>query len=199
MPAASAWSRRPTARRRAASSRRRSRRCVRCGIAARSMPMARPAMARASMSTCRSRFFDDAIAASGHKVRPNRLAVGMIFLPRTDLEAQETLPHDRRGRDHRRGLHHLWLAPGAGRRVGDRRQGAAHAARDRADHDRRAAARRSVARRVRKAALSRPPPDREKGDRGADRRLLRRAACRAARSSTRGCSSPRASPISIPT
>ncbi|PAL23286.1 glutamate synthase large subunit [Sphingopyxis sp. GW247-27LB] len=35
------------------------------------------------------RFFDDAIAASGHKVRPNRLAVGMIFLPRTDLGAQE--------------------------------------------------------------------------------------------------------------
>ena len=36
------------------------------------------------------RFFDDAIADSGHKVRPNRLAVGMIFLPRTDLSAQET-------------------------------------------------------------------------------------------------------------
>ncbi|WP_298092485.1 glutamate synthase central domain-containing protein, partial [uncultured Sphingomonas sp.] len=36
------------------------------------------------------RFFDDAVAASGHKVRPNRLAVGMIFLPRTDLGAQET-------------------------------------------------------------------------------------------------------------
>ena len=36
------------------------------------------------------RFFDDAIAASGHKVRPNWLAVGMIFLPRTDLSAQET-------------------------------------------------------------------------------------------------------------
>ena len=35
------------------------------------------------------RFFDDAIAASGHKVLPNRLAVGMIFLPRTDLNAQE--------------------------------------------------------------------------------------------------------------
>ena len=34
------------------------------------------------------RFFDDAIAASGHKVRPNRLAVGMIFLPRTDLGNQ---------------------------------------------------------------------------------------------------------------
>jgi len=36
------------------------------------------------------RFFDDAIADSGHKVLPNRLAVGMIFLPRTDLGAQET-------------------------------------------------------------------------------------------------------------
>ncbi len=36
------------------------------------------------------RFFDDAIADSGHKPLPNRLAVGMIFLPRTDLGAQET-------------------------------------------------------------------------------------------------------------
>ncbi|QKR99229.1 glutamate synthase large subunit [Sphingomonas sp. CL5.1] len=36
------------------------------------------------------RFFDDAIAVGGHKVLPNRLAVGMIFLPRTDLGAQET-------------------------------------------------------------------------------------------------------------
>ncbi len=36
------------------------------------------------------RFFDDCVAASGHKPRPGRLAVGMIFLPRTDLGAQET-------------------------------------------------------------------------------------------------------------
>ena len=36
------------------------------------------------------RFFDDAIADSGHKVLPNRLAVGMVFLPRTDLNAQES-------------------------------------------------------------------------------------------------------------
>jgi len=36
------------------------------------------------------RFFDDAIQASGHRVLPNRLAVGMVFLPRTDLGAQET-------------------------------------------------------------------------------------------------------------
>ncbi len=35
------------------------------------------------------RFFDDAILASGHRPMPNRLAVGMIFLPRTDLGAQE--------------------------------------------------------------------------------------------------------------
>ncbi|WP_374129612.1 glutamate synthase large subunit [Sphingomonas sp. 28-62-20] len=34
-------------------------------------------------------FFDDAIAMSGHRPMPNRLAVGMIFLPRTDLGAQE--------------------------------------------------------------------------------------------------------------
>ena len=36
------------------------------------------------------RFFDDAVVASGHKVLPNRLAVGMIFLPRTDLGASES-------------------------------------------------------------------------------------------------------------
>jgi glutamate synthase (NADPH/NADH) large chain len=36
------------------------------------------------------RFFDDAIEAAGHRPMPNRLAVGMIFLPRTDLAAQET-------------------------------------------------------------------------------------------------------------
>jgi glutamate synthase (NADPH/NADH) large chain len=35
------------------------------------------------------KFFDDAIAGSGHRPLPNRLAVGMIFLPRTDLGAQE--------------------------------------------------------------------------------------------------------------
>src|SRR5205814_8653596 len=36
------------------------------------------------------RFFAAAIEASGHRPLPNRLAVGMIFLPRTDLGAQET-------------------------------------------------------------------------------------------------------------
>ena len=36
-----------------------------------------------------AKFFDDAIVASGHRAMPNRLAVGMMFLPRTDLGAQE--------------------------------------------------------------------------------------------------------------
>ncbi|KQN07590.1 glutamate synthase large subunit [Sphingomonas sp. Leaf25] len=36
------------------------------------------------------RFFDDAIAGSGHKPMHARLAVGMVFMPRTDLGAQET-------------------------------------------------------------------------------------------------------------
>jgi len=35
-------------------------------------------------------FFDDAIENGGHKPGTGRLAVGMIFLPRTDLGAQET-------------------------------------------------------------------------------------------------------------
>ncbi|WP_326523142.1 glutamate synthase large subunit [Sphingomonas sp.] len=36
-----------------------------------------------------AKFFDDCVVASGHRVLPNRLAVGMMFLPRTDLGAQE--------------------------------------------------------------------------------------------------------------
>ena len=35
-------------------------------------------------------FFDNAIADAGHRPLPNWLAVGMIFLPRTDLGAQES-------------------------------------------------------------------------------------------------------------
>jgi glutamate synthase (NADPH) large chain len=35
-------------------------------------------------------FFDDAIRAAGHEPLDRRLAVGMIFLPRTDLGAQES-------------------------------------------------------------------------------------------------------------
>ena len=35
-------------------------------------------------------FFADQVARIGHKVRPGPIAVGQIFLPRTDLTAQET-------------------------------------------------------------------------------------------------------------
>ena len=53
-------------------------------------------------------------------------------------------------------------------------------------------------RRVREEPLSRPPPDREARHRGADPGLLHLLAVAAARSSTRGCSSPRACRSSIP-
>ncbi|MFX7549047.1 hypothetical protein ABTJ50_22140, partial [Acinetobacter baumannii] len=36
------------------------------------------------------KFFEEAIQLSGHRPMPNRLGVGMVFLPRTDLSAQET-------------------------------------------------------------------------------------------------------------
>ncbi len=35
-------------------------------------------------------FFADQVAAIGHKLRPGPIAVGQVFLPRTDLAAQET-------------------------------------------------------------------------------------------------------------
>ncbi|MBV8972620.1 MAG: glutamate synthase large subunit [Sphingomonadaceae bacterium] len=35
-------------------------------------------------------FFDEHIARAGHAPKPNRLAVGQVFLPRADLAAQET-------------------------------------------------------------------------------------------------------------
>ena len=38
---------------------------------------------------------------TGHEPRAARIVIGMIFLPRTDLAAQEALPHHRRSRDPR--------------------------------------------------------------------------------------------------
>ena len=35
-------------------------------------------------------FFADQVANTGHKLRPGPIAVGQVFLPRTDLAAQET-------------------------------------------------------------------------------------------------------------
>jgi hypothetical protein len=72
------------------------------------------------------------IVGSGHKPPNRRTAVGMIFLPRTDLGAQEscrTIVESER--DHRRGLCHLRMAAGAGRYFG-RPQGTVAAPRDRA-------------------------------------------------------------------
>ena len=60
----------------------------------------------------------------------------MVFLPRTDLGAQERCRTIVETEILRFGYYHLWLAPGAGRHLGDRREGQRHPARDRADHDR---------------------------------------------------------------
>ena len=86
-PAGSASSPRSTASRGARWSRRRSTRCARSGIAARSTPTARPATAPASIS--RSRRTSSASRSRGGKDAGGRLAVGMVFLPRTDFAGQE--------------------------------------------------------------------------------------------------------------
>jgi glutamate synthase (NADPH/NADH) large chain len=65
-------------------------------------------------------FFAEQVARVGHTPRPGKIAVGMIFLPRTDLGAFRLL--------------HLWLAPGAHRLFGARRTRRRRAPRDRADH-----------------------------------------------------------------
>ncbi len=73
------------------------------------------------MSICPARFFDDAIAAVGHTRTPEP-ARRRHDLPAAHRSGRAgTLPHHRRERDHRGRLQDLWLAPGAGRRLGDRR------------------------------------------------------------------------------
>ncbi len=87
--------------------------------------------------------------------------VGKIFLPRTDLGAQETLPHDRRIRDPQFRLSDLY-----GWRqvpidiVDHRREGQRHAARDRADHVR-TARRRSTREAFERELYCDPPAHRE--------------------------------------
>ena len=66
--------------------------------------------------------------------RPHRRRHGLPAAHRSRRAG--TLPHHRRDRDPALRLSHLWLAPGAGRHLGDRREGQRDAARDRADHDR---------------------------------------------------------------
>ncbi len=74
-----------------------------------------------------------------HAGPENHVAVGMVFLPRTDIAAAGSLPDHRRERDPGLRLRHPRLAPGAGRHQGHRRQGDRHPARDRADHHRQSA------------------------------------------------------------
>ncbi len=67
-------------------------------------------------------------------------------------------------------LRDLRLAPGARRRLGDRREGQRHPARDRADHDRQHQG--GGGRPVRAGPVHHPAAHREGGDRGADQGLL---------------------------
>ena len=121
-----------------------------------------------------------------------RSRVGQIFLPRTDLGAQEACRTIVESRDPALRLLHLWLAPGAGRHIGDRREGQRHAARDRADHARQPQGRWTT--RSSSASLPLPPPDREaRSPRPTIQRFLYLLAVGAARSSTRACSSPSSS------
>ena len=62
-------------------------------------------------------FFADAIARGGHKLDPrDRIAVGMVFLPKTDLGAQERCRQIVETEILELRLQHLWLAPGADQR-----------------------------------------------------------------------------------
>ena len=63
--------------------------CARCGTGGRWMRTARRATARASISRSRRIFFRAHISRSGHVPGSDPIAVGMVFLPKTDLGAQE--------------------------------------------------------------------------------------------------------------
>ena len=115
-------------------------------------------------------FFAEEVRRGGDRLREGPIAVGMVFLPKTDLSAQERCRADRRGGDPQLRLPHLWLAPGADQRRVHRREGQCHAPRDRADHDLEPA--RRVRGGVRARTLHHPPQDREGGDRRADPRAL---------------------------
>ena len=132
----------------------------------------------------------------GARGRPHRRRHGVPAAHR--LGRAGALPHHRRDRDPARRPHHPGLAPGAGRHLGDRREGQRHAARDRADPDR---PRQPPARqpRVREAALHPAPAHGEGGARREHRRVLRLLASAAARSSTRACSWPSICRPSTPT
>ena len=116
-------------------------------------------------------FFYDQIERTGHNPKNDEMiAVGQVFLPRTDFRPRRRLPDHRRIRSAADGLLHLRLAPCAGERRGSGRQGQRDAARDRADPDfQLEGCRRGY---LRARALRDPAADREGGDRAADERGL---------------------------
>ena len=65
-------------------------------------------------------FFDDQVRRTGHTPRGERLAVGQIFLPRSDFGAQETARTVVETEVLRLGLLYLRLAARAGRHLGAR-------------------------------------------------------------------------------
>ena len=108
------------------------------------MPMGKPATAPGLHVDLPTAFFDDAVALSGHRPMPNRLAVGMIFLPRTDLGAQEACRTIVESAIIEEGytIYGWRQVPVDVSVIG--RKGAGDPTRNRADHDRRTAARRTV-------------------------------------------------------
>ena len=163
MPAASAWSPPSTASRAAKWWSRHRGAQARCGIAARSMPMARPATAPASISRSRRTSSRDAgRARPATSLRPGPIAVGQVFLPRTDLGAQERCRTIVETEILRFGYYiYGWRQVPVNVAV-HRREGQRHAARDRADHDLRTPAAATSAG-VRARALRHPPAHREAG------------------------------------
>ena len=80
-------------------------------------------------------FFAEAVERGGDKVHPGPIAVGQVFLPKTDLGAQERCRQIVETRNPELRLRHLRLAAGADQRRVHRREGQRHPPRDRADHD----------------------------------------------------------------
>jgi glutamate synthase (NADPH/NADH) large chain len=94
----------------------------------------------------------------------------MVFLPRTDLGAQERCRTSSRARSCASATTiYGWRQVPVN--IGHRREGQRHPARDRADHDRERAAG-PIGGPVRARPLHHPPPHREAGDRRPDQELL---------------------------
>ena len=116
-------------------------------------------------------FADEVEARPATTLEGGRIGVGKIFLPRTDLAAQEACRTIVESRNPALRLLHLWLAPSAGRHLRHRRKGQRHAARDRTDPVRHRHRERRRGDRAR--PLHHPPPHRKAGAQGLDPELLR--------------------------